>query len=374
MPAKIWRRARACIVALLAAAGAMEITPPKISSAAGVARHRGSAHAAPRASVLKMIWGPLTMPDGGSAFPTYDRLGVNVFQTDLDWATTAPTEPADPQDPADPAYRWPATLTTALAGAARYGISVCLLVQRAPGWANGHRSSAWAPTDPSDYANFLIAASHKYPLVHHWMIWGEPNRAGNFEPMPASSPVGPRRYALLLNAAYYALKSVSVDNIVIGGDTWSFGPVEPADFVRWMRLPDGQPPALDYYGHNPFSIRFPELGQSPYFPGGRDIDDLATLESQLRGIYHRQVKLWLSEFTVSSGHPTRAFSFAVSPKEQAKWIMAAFSLVNDYDFVAGLGWFDLLDQAPPGPRTLTNGLMSWNALPKPAFYAYEHAR
>ena len=89
------------------------------------------------------------------------------------------------------------------------------------------------------------------------MIWGEPNRVGNFKPMPANSKVGPRRYALLLNAGYHALKGVSKANIVIGGNTWSFGPVEPADFVKWMRLPDGKPPPLDYYGHNPFSRRFP---------------------------------------------------------------------------------------------------------------------
>ena len=64
------------------------------------------------------------------------------------------------------------------------------------------------------------------------MIWGEPNRGGNFEPMPANSQVGPRRYALVLNAGYHALKSVSKTNLVIGGDTWSFGAVEPADFVQ----------------------------------------------------------------------------------------------------------------------------------------------
>jgi polysaccharide biosynthesis protein PslG len=297
-----------------------------------------------------------------------------VFQIDLLWNEVAPTEPADAQDPNDPAYQWPAELTEAISQAARYHMSVCLLVQRTPAWANGGRSPEWEPTNVSDYANFLIAAARRYPTVHHWMIWGEPNRGGNFYPMPANSPVGPRAYALLLNAAYHALKQVDASNVVIGGDTWSFGVVEPADFLRWMRLPDGAPPPLDYYGHNPFSRRFPEAGLQPYFPGGRDIDDLATLESQLKSTYHRAVDLWLSEFTISSNHPNRAFNFAVSRPEQAKWITAAFSLVNSYRFVKGLGWFDLLDQAPPGPSALTNGLMTWNAQPKPAFYAYERAR
>jgi hypothetical protein len=340
--------------------------------ARNVAARHVPAHSA-RAGVPKLIWGPVTLPNGKSAFPTYHRLGVNVFEIDLDWATTAPTRPADPQDPNDPAYQWSAELTTAVKQAAKYGIRICLLVQETPGWANGGRSSEWEPTNPADYANFLIAASRHFPSVRDWMIWGEPNRDGNFEPMPLNSPVGPRAYAVLLNAAYHGLKQASKSNIVIGGDTWSFGTVEPADFLRWMRLPNGKPPPLDYYGHNPFSRRFPQRGQQPYFPGGRDIDDLATLETQLVSTYHRRVPEWLSEFTISSDHANYAFSFAVSRKEQAKWVTAAYALVNSYNFVAGLGWFELLDQ-PPAKEALTNGLLTWKLQPKPAFYAYQHAR
>jgi hypothetical protein len=352
------------VAAALLAAALVTVAGPPRATAAG--RHS-------RAPVPKLIWGPVTLPNGHSAFPVYHRLGVNVFQIDLDWAATSPRRPADPTSPDDPAYRWPQELTVAVQQAARYGIRICLLVQKTPAWANGGRSSAWTPTHPADYANFLLAASRRYRTVHDWMIWGEPNRDGNFEPMPVNSPAGPRAYALLLNAAYRALKRTSAANIVIGGDTWSFGTVQPADFLRWMRLPDGKPPPLDYYGHNPFSRRFPQPGQQPYFPGGRDIDDLATLESQLTRTYRRRVPLWLSEFTISSDHPNFAFNFAVSRKQQAKWISAAFALVNSYDFVAGLGWFELLD-APPGRNALTNGLMTWHLRPKPAFAAYEHAR
>ena len=323
---------------------------------------------------LKMIWGPVALPGGQSAFPVYHRLGVNVFQVDLNWADTAPTKPVDARNPNDPAYHWPAELASAVSAAAHYGISLCFLVQDSPRWANGHRIPSWAPTRAADYGNFLVAASRHYPSVRHWMIWGEPNRDGayDFKPMPRNSPVGPRRYALLLNAAYHALKGVSPRNIVIGGDTWSFGVVEPADFIRWMRLPDGKPPPLDYYGHNPFGRRFPRLAK-PYYPGGRDIDDIGTLEAQLKRTYHRRVPLWLSEFTISSNHPTAAFDFAVSRKEQARWVTAAFRLVNSVRYVVGLGWFTLLDDPRSVHGGLTNGLMTWRLQPKPAFYAYKRA-
>jgi hypothetical protein len=351
--------ARAGLLAALVLAGALAASSP--------------AAAAP---AMKMIWGPVTLPNGLSAFPTYHQLGVQVFEIDLDWAETAPKKPKHAQNPNDPAYQWPAELNQAVAQAAQYGIKICLLVQRTPPWANGGRSPAWAPNNPSDYGNFLIAASRRYPSVHFWMIWGEPNRDGNvdFRPMPTNSPVGPRRYALLLNAAYHALKQASRSNLVIGGDTWSFGVVEPADFVKWMRLPNGKPPPLDYYGHNPFGRRFPNLSENPYYPGGRDLNDIDTLHTQLDQVYHRNVKLWLSEYTISSDHPDAAFDFAVSRAEQAKWVTAAYKLVDSVNYVVGLGWFELLDDPPTIQGALTNGLMTSTLQPKPAFYAYQRAR
>ncbi len=332
------------------------------------------ASAASSAPAWKMIWGPVTLSNGHSAFPIYHKLGVQVYETDLEWSEVAKERPASPRNPADPAYIWPAGLNTVMQEAARYHIRVSLQVKSTPAWANGGKSTAWAPTKPSDYANFLVAASRRYPHVRLWMIWGEPTRPGNFLPMPANSPVGPRRYAILLNAGYHALKGVSRSNIVIGGNTWSVGLVAPPQFIRWMRLPNGKPPPLDYYGHNPFSPRFPRLSQKPYYHRLRDINDIDTLETQLRKTYHRRVKLFISEYTISSNRTNRAFNFFVSRERQAKWVTAAFHLVDSVNYVAGLGWFDLADEPPTVSRGLTTGLMTWNYKPKPAFYAYEHAR
>ena len=360
-------RTRLLAAVLLAAAAscALALTPPSFVGPPVALGRRGP--------VPKLIWGPAALPNGRSAFPIYGRLGVSVYQADLEWAQVSPTQPMNPSDPSDPAYHWPTVLDRALRDGARYRISVCLLVQGTPSWANGGRGPSWAPTNSADFGAFLTAAARRYPGVHLWMIWGEPNRSGAFEPMPANSPAGPRRYALLLAAAYSALKQASGSNIVIGGDTWSFGAVEPADFVRWMRLPGGRPPPLDYYGHNPFSIRFPKLSEPAYYPGGRDINDIDTLEGQLRGVYHRSVPLWLSEFTVSSNRSNAAFAFSVSRREQARWLSAAFRLADSVGYVAGMGWSDLIDDPPWVHRGLTTGLMTWKLRPKPAFYAYQHA-
>ena len=344
-----------------------------------------TASASARSPVLKMIWGPdylqtIRTPLGllinQSAFPTYQRLGVNVFETELLWNETAPTRPSHPTNPNDPAYQWPAEVTDAVSQAAHYGIQVCILVQWSPSWASGQSAPQWAPRRARDFGNFLAAAARRYPSVHYWMIWGEPTRPGNFLPMPTGSAVGPRRYALLLNAAYHALKRVSRSNMVIGGDTTSVGQVMPPGFIKYMRLPNGKPPPLDYYGHNPYGTRYPQAGAPTMYPGAypgtRDIDGLGALHRQLDHTYHRNVRLWLSEFGINDA-PNAAFGFFTSLTGQAQWVTAAYNLVNSLHYVVGLGWYDLVDEPPTVPLGLSMGLMSWNLVPKPSFYAYANA-
>jgi hypothetical protein len=341
----------------------------------------GLAPAASAASA-KAIWGPVTMPDRSSAFPVYRDLGVDVFQIQLQWNRIAKTAPANPKDPNDPAYAWPKQIDDAVAAARANGIKVALMVKGSPPWANGNRGPQWVPNNTS-YARFLVAASLRYAGVRHWMIWGEVNRAAVFQPLPARSRTGPRRYATLLRAAYKALKRRSRRNVVIGGMTFSFGDVMPRDFLRFMRLPGGKPPPLDWYGHNPFSRRFPDLRKGVYqgFAAARDISQMDTFARELKRAYkgkyrpfrRRGPRLWLSEFTVSSDHPNRAFNFAVSRADQARWLSAAYRIARK-PYIAGLGWFNLLDDPATRPNNLTTGLMTYEGERKPAYDAYKRVR
>jgi hypothetical protein len=346
------------------------------------AAYAATAVEAPAAS-NKAIWGPVRMPDGSSAFPVYRDLGVRFLQLPLGWNDIAPQRPARPGDPADPAYRWPEEISEAIRMGRRYGIKIALMAVSSPAWANGGRSHVWAPGN-RHYARFLTAASRKYPSVRHWMIWGEANRGAVFQPLPVKSPVGPRRYATLLRAGYRALKRRSPRNIVIGGMTFSFGEVYPRDFARWMRLPNGKPPPLDLYGHNPFTTRFPDLRLHGYkgYPGARDISDIDLFYRELRAIYRGQYqwfrrrgpRLWLSEFTVSSDRANRDFGFYVSRSEQARWLRAAYRIARSSPFVASLGWISLLDEPASDPHGRTFGLMTYEGERKPAYYAYKRAR
>ena len=155
----------------------------------------------------KAIWGATTLGDGTSAFPVYKELGVDVFEVQLDWATTAPERPADPGNPDDPAYRWPRALDDAVAQATAENIQVAVMVAARRRGPTAARRPDWTPNNPTDYGDFLVAASRRYAPVRRWMIWGEPTRQGSYQPMPFNKK---RRPAVLREAARRRLRRAEV--------------------------------------------------------------------------------------------------------------------------------------------------------------------
>jgi hypothetical protein len=340
--------------------------------------------AAPHASARpvthkKAIWGP-TQAGGVSLFPTYEELGVGVYQSEMRWNEVAPTRPAAPKDPADPAYRWPADLDFASVEGAKHGIRIAVQVTYAPPWANGGRARQYAPKRPRDYADFVEAAAKRYPGVRIWMIWGEPTREDRFQPMgPEGSfgrltragQKGVRLYARILDAAYGRLKARSRANVVVGGNTFTTGRVRPETFIRHLRLPGGRPPRMDLYGHNPFSMRSPNLAKPPLGSGFADICDLDELTGWLDRWQRRPgrppLRLFLSEYFAPTDHPNHEFNFYVDQATQARWLRAALRITRRWSRIYSLGVF-LYDDAPnPAGDEVNRGLLTWDSRPKPAY-------
>lgn len=333
---------------------------------------------APALAVQKGFWGPAQM-NGVSQFPIYQDLGVDIFQMHLYWNDVAPTRPANPRDPNDPAYRWPADVDYARGEASKHGMRVLLMPMFSPQWANGGKSRAHVPSTGKDYADFVYAASRRYPDVRHWLLWGEPTRAPNFQPMqerkgrlPRENAKAPARYAKLLDAGYGALKSVTRKNIVIGGNSFTAGDVLPREWITRLRLPNGRPPRLDLYGHNPFCRRRPDL-RNPQSSGGiYDFSDLRRLNRVVDRHFKRHVRLFLSEFTISTGARDLEFNFWVSRDTQAAWITAGFKVaraVGAHTF----GWIHLYDDPddPNGAPVRHSGLMDNRGSPKPGYRAFK---
>jgi hypothetical protein len=356
-----------------------------IAAICAVAMSLSSAAADAHVTRKKAMWGPLEVA-GRSQFPIYADLGVGIYETNLSWAKVATRRPAHPRDPRDPAYAWPAEIDRAIAQGSTYGIRVSLLVIGTPRWANGGRAPRWAPTRPSDFAAFVEAAARRYPRIRHWMIWSEPTKPQNFQPLTPDDgfPLrgrglrAPRLYARMLDASYAALKRVNRRNLVIGGNTYTTGAVAPKHWIEALRLPNGRPPRMDLYGHNPFSLRRPNLRRPPLGDGYADFSDLDTLvrwiDKGLRGARPdgRKLKLFLSEFSLPTDHPNYEFNFYLSRFTQASWIAAALRIARRWSRIYTLGYLGLYDDPLlPGGDQVERGLLQRDGTPKPAYDAFK---
>jgi hypothetical protein len=346
----------------------------------------GALSAAPASahfSTKKSIWGPVNV-NGRSQFPIYHDLGVGSWQYTLQWDVITATRPANPKNPADPAYRWPAELDQAVREARKYHIQIALLVMSTPRWANGGQPYNWVPSNVSDYADFLTAAARRYPSVKLWMLWGEPSRSANFMPLTPESPnstrltpaqaAAPRYYARMLDAGYGAVKAVRRSNIVIGGDTFTSGDITPYNWVRYLRLPNGRPPRMDLYGHNPFTGRRPRL-HAPQDPYVVDISDMprftSFLDRNIRAPGGGRLKLFFSEFFWPTDHPNGEFNFHLTPALQASWLRDALNIVRRSSRIYTLGWFSLYDDPPQADGMSVNrGLLRFNGARKPAYSVF----
>ncbi|WP_210491644.1 hypothetical protein [Patulibacter sp. SYSU D01012] len=364
------RRARARLLVVLVAVLAAAMAQP----AAGQA-----------AKLRKMFWGPVAL-NGVSQFPIYHELGVDVFQIAITWNDAAPRRPARPTDPHDPAYVWPTSVDQAVAEARRFGMQVAVQLAGTPSWANGGRDASYAPRRPGDYGAFARAAARRYPGVRIWMVGGEPNSGLRWKPttpqrtfretrLSRAQQRAPRAYARVLDDAYADLKAVNRRNVVVGGMSFSGGDTRPENWARYLRLPNGRPPRMDLYGHNPFGLRRPDLTKPPSPTQVVDMSDLRRLRRVIdarlakpRG--KRSIRLYLSEYTIPTG-PDSEFIYYTTLKAQAAWIPDAFAVAHQVG-AWGLGWVHLYDGDNIGSGT-HGGLLFENGLKKPGYDAFRRA-
>jgi hypothetical protein len=336
-------------------------------------------------STHKLIWGPTD----ASAFNTYADLGAGLYEFTINWSLIAPTKPSDPTDPADPVYQWTPAVDEAIANAQAHGMQVVLEVSGAPGWANGGHPWPYAPKNPQDYADFVAAASKRWPAVHYWQIWGEPSRRANFMPLPkhvfgteltAAQRRGPELYAQILDDAYISLKQVNPENLVIGGNTYSGGDIRPLAYIKALRLPNGKPPRMDMYGQNPFGYRRPDLSEDLIQPGNgvADFSDLDVVAEYVDRYLSRagrnkgKLPIFISEYFVPTDHKNWEFNYWVTKKTAANWLSAAFAIADSWKRIYTMGWFALEDDAPDGLGTEVNrGLLTYKGKRKPAYYAFK---
>jgi Cellulase (glycosyl hydrolase family 5) len=350
-------------------------------------------------------------------------LGVDRLRITMLWEAVAPqpgsrTKPAfDASDPAAyPPNAWD-RYETVLREARARGMDVSFdLTAPAPLWATGTppREDIAKTFEPSpvEFGRFVTAAGRRFPTVHHWSIWNEPNQSGWLTPQFADAGGGrfveaaPRIYRALADAGYAALLATGhQDDVILMGETAPKGDasrgvkrrMKALQFVRGLYCVDAKlrpltgqaaadqacEPGAAFAKAHPVLFRATGYAHHPYelllAPTAKQADpDFVTLSSlgrltktldgafRARGVA-RRVPLYLTEYGYQTNPPD---DFGVSWAQQAAYLDESEYLTFHAPRVRTLAQFLLFDDVAPIGLTFQSGLRTADGRPKPSLAAY----
>ena len=153
---------------------------------------------------------------------TLQGLGLDVVRVTVRWDAVEETQDT---------FDWAGT-DAVLEQLHSAGIDAIVTLYGTPEWANGNKGPNVAPIRGADFAAFAGAVAERYPFVHRWTIWNEPNQRRWL------STASPAQYVTrLLNPAYAAIHGASPSSKVAGGVTaprGGAGGLSPVAFIRGM--------------------------------------------------------------------------------------------------------------------------------------------
>jgi hypothetical protein len=264
-------------------------------------------------------------------------LGIDIVKVRVNWRFIAPRKRPSHFNGADPTAYGPAwqPYDEIVSGAEARGMEVMFqLGTAAPDWATPGKSAVRSP-NPAEFGKFVEAVGTRYPSVHLYSVWNEPNLVSWLSPQfNGKVPASPRIYRGLLNAAYGGMQRSGHggDQLLVGellpfsrSSRNSNKKIRPIAFLRELACVDSH--------YRPFrgstarkrgcsgfkSIPGTGLAYHPYTLAGgpnvktpnkddasiRDLGRLKTAISRLRG--HHRIRsywpIWITEFGFQSRPP-----------------------------------------------------------------------
>jgi hypothetical protein len=295
-------------------------------------------------------YGPGTLSD---RLDRLDSLGVDVVRVTLDWSQTEPKRGVDDWSRAD----------LLLNGLHERGIAPLVTLWGSPRWANGGRSENWAPTSKSTFAAFAHRVALRYPFVHLWAIWNEPNQQRWLR------PTSPRVYVQqLLNPAYVAIHAASPGSQVAGGVTAPRGSTGGVSPVAWIAGMQAAHAKLDAYAHNPYPL---SRGETPT-SGGCDhcttitMATLPRLITDVQRAFGTRTRIWLTEYGYQTNPPDRLLgvSYAAQARYDSEAALRAY-LAPQVDLL-----IHYLVRDEPDPARWQSGLLTVGELAKPSYASF----
>ena len=296
-------------------------------------------------------YGPGTLAD------RLDRLqsfGVAVVRVTVDWRAT---------EPRPGVYDW-SRADALLAGLHSRGIAPLVTLYGSPAWANGGLAENWAPRTTTSFAAFARRIAARYPYVHLWAIWNEPNQRRWLRPTTPSTYV-----QKLLNPAYAAIHAVSPGSLVAGGVTaprGATGGVSPVAFIAGMAKAHAR---LDAYAHNPYPL---SPAETPFTGGCTHCTTLtmATLPELIADVgrdFGPSTRIWLTEYGYQTDPPDPYLG--VSWAKQALYVSEAglrAYLAPRVDLLVNF----LVEDEPEISRW-QSGFLTADGVEKPSYQAFQ---
>ena len=152
---------------------------------------------------------------------TLEELGVTIVRYTLRWNEIATRRPRYPRFFASRAYTWGSS-DRVLKALRRHHIDAVVGDLRRATVGERRTEPNFAPTSARFTRDFAHAAARRFPWVHKWLIWNEPNQPRFLRPTRADVYV-----QRLLNPAYEALHIANSKNRVGGGMTAPRGQPSP---------------------------------------------------------------------------------------------------------------------------------------------------
>lgn len=337
---------------------------------------------------------------------TAEEDNISLLRIGVNWSFVASTKPDNPTNPSDSAYNWVAIDRIVREASAR-GFQVMFLMNTAPRWAegpnrpSGEQAGSWKP-DANAFGRFGLALATRYsgsypdpqggtlPRVSYYETFNEPNLDFWIAPQYSGGKnTGPELYRKLSNAFALSVKSVHVDNKIVGPALAPFGGVtgekrtrtRPLKFMRDLfclkgrgklkpkRCPNGDRYIVDIVSHHPISVTGPP-NQKAFHPDDATSGDMGKVKRIVRAaergntiITSGRVPLWASEYWYRTNPPV---ADGVSLKKQARWVeqslyiwwkqgvsMAIYNAMRDrpsFDPAAAFGLYFRDGEAKPSAR------------------------
>ena len=339
-------------------------------------------------------------------------LGVNTIRANVVWNRYAPA-PGSKRKPSfdanDPNAYGLGEVDALVQGAQARGMTV-LLTPTGPGpaWASSCGGSASSRRTcsprPAEFAHFVTALGRRYPTVHRWSVWNEPNQGGWLTPQWKKSgrshiPASPTIYRNLVRAATGALAATGHgrDQVLLGetapiGRTtgsWTTRSMAPADFYRELFCLDKRGHklrgkaakvrgctsykrlAVTGIAHHPYTRGAGQSFSRRVGSGDITLAQISRLYSWIdrggrNGRIKRGLGVWLTEFGFQTNPPDRYAGTSLS--NQAKWLNQADWIAWRNSRIRSTAQYEMRDERLSG--AFQTGLRFFSGKAKPGLGAY----